>query len=177
MWFSKQAPDRPLRHQSFPGPPRVNVSIAVDLDLEALLEARRRDPALVLVVADLCNLPFRDESLDLVWNSSTVEHVPDLLCALTEMARVTRTGGRVFVGVPNAHGPLGFQRWIANTGVGIWIGTVFTCAELERWLQRAGLNRVDALCYFFRFFIGILAEKPCDNFSFPYHKNPKRVGE
>ena len=59
---------------------RVGLSVAVDLDIEALHEARRRDPNLCLVVADLRNLPFRAESMDLSWNSSTVEHLPNPSC-------------------------------------------------------------------------------------------------
>jgi ubiquinone/menaquinone biosynthesis C-methylase UbiE len=139
--------------------PRVALSIAVDLDHEALQEARRRDPALVAVNADLLFLPFRDESIDLTWNSSTLEHIPNPSSALAEMQRVTRQGGTVFVGVPNLYGPLGFQRWIAETAVGVWIGTTFNRRELTAMLARAGLNPLDHIFYFFRFFVGVLAQK------------------
>jgi ubiquinone/menaquinone biosynthesis C-methylase UbiE len=138
---------------------RVALSIAVDLDHEALQEARRRDPALVAVNADLLNLPFRDESIDLTWNSSTLEHIPNPSSALAEMHRVTRRGGTVFVGVPNLYGPLGFQRWIADSSVGVWIGTTFNRRELTAMLARAGLNPLDHIFYFFRFFVGVLAQK------------------
>ncbi|MBI5250721.1 MAG: class I SAM-dependent methyltransferase, partial [Desulfomonile tiedjei] len=62
--------------------PKVGLGIAVDIDLEALQEARRRDRSLSLVVADLNQLPFRNESIDLCWNSSTIEHLPDPQSAL-----------------------------------------------------------------------------------------------
>ncbi len=138
---------------------RVALSIAVDLDREALQEARRRDPMLAAVNADLLHLPFRDESIDLTWNSSTLEHIPHPPSALAEMNRVTKRGGTVFVGVPNLYGPLGFQRWIADTGVGVWIGTTFNRTELTAMLARAGLNPLDHIFYFFRFFVGVLAQK------------------
>jgi SAM-dependent methyltransferase len=138
---------------------KVELSVAVDIDLEAMQEARRRDPDLAVAVADMCHLPFRDESMDLVWNSSTVEHLPDPSCALVEMGRVTRRGGNVFVGVPNRYGPLGFQRWIPDTGAGIWVGTVFSRPELEKMLRRVGLMPAGAIFYFFRFFVGVLAGK------------------
>ena len=117
--------------------PRVAMSIAVDFDLEALHEARRRDRSLLLVLADVHALPFRTGSLDLTWNSSTVEHLPDPASALAEMERVTRASGTVFVGVPNRYGPLGFEQWIRNTSAGIWIGKTFSLAELKEMTTRA----------------------------------------
>jgi SAM-dependent methyltransferase len=138
---------------------RVKLSAAVDLDLEALQEARRRDPELAVIVADVHLLPFRDECVDLSWNSSTLEHLDDPATALAEMNRVTRSGGGVFVGVPNLYGPLGFQRWISETSVGVWIGTTFDRSELMNMLSRTGLTPVDHLFYFFRFFVGVFAQK------------------
>ncbi len=138
---------------------RVRLSVAVDLDLEALYQARRRDPLLPAVAADLYRLPFVAESFDLVWNSSTLEHLESPGVALAEMQRVTRPGGHVFVGVPYLYGPLGFQRWIADTSVGVWIGTVFTRTQLKGMLHEAGLQPRDSIFYFFRFFVGVLAQK------------------
>ena len=138
---------------------RVSLSVAADIDVEALREARRRDPALPVVAADLYHLPFPPESFDLVWNSSTLEHLDDMEDALAQMKRVTRAGGHLFIGVPYLYGPLGFQRWIPQTGVGIWIGTVFSRSELAARLERLGLQVVAVTLYFFRFFVGSLARK------------------
>jgi SAM-dependent methyltransferase len=135
-------------------------AIALDYDLEALMEAQRRDPSLPVVVGDLRRLPFRDDAVDVAWNSSTLEHLPSMDEALTELHRITKRGGRVFVGVPYVYGPLGFQRWIANTGAGAWIGTVYSEAGLRGKLAKAGFVPLNKLRYFFRFFIGIVAEKP-----------------
>jgi ubiquinone/menaquinone biosynthesis C-methylase UbiE len=120
--------------------PCVGLSIAVDIDLEALQEARRRDPSLALVVADLMKLPFRDENLDLAWNSSTIEHLGNPGAALAEMERVTRPGGKVFVG-------------------GVWIGETFDCNQLSEMMGCAGLRPEASIFYFFRFFVGVLAKK------------------
>lgn len=139
--------------------PKVGLSIAVDIDLEALLEARRRDSSLSLVVADLNKLPFRNESVDLCWNSSTIEHLPNPQSALNEMVRVTRVGGTVFVGVPNALGPLGFQRLIRDSSAGIWIGETFSLSGLKRMLECSGLQPQHNIYYFFRFFVGVLGKK------------------
>jgi SAM-dependent methyltransferase len=138
---------------------RVELSVAMDLDIEALHEARQRDSSLCLIVADLRNLPFRAESMDLSWNSSTVEHLPNPASAVAEMARVTRKGGSVFVGVPNLYGPLGFEHWIRESSVGIWIGQTFTGDGLRQMLIDSGLKPKHSLFYFFRFFVGVLAQK------------------
>lgn len=139
--------------------PCVQLSVAVDIDLDALNEARRRAPCPALVVADVMNLPFRNESLDITWNSSTIEHLESPDRALAEMVRVTRPGGRVFVGVPNLHGPLGFEPWIRDTSAGIWIGRTFSRRELQGMMKTAGLQPKDSLFYFFRFFVGVMGHK------------------
>ncbi len=138
---------------------RTRISIALDIDLEALEEARKRDSALPLVVADLRALPFRSESVDLAWNSSTLEHLPEMTSALREMTRVVKPGGRVFVGVPNLFGPLGFERLIRNTAAGVWIGKTFSLAGLSNVLRSVGLSPERHIFYFFRFFVGSVARR------------------
>lgn len=140
--------------------PAVELAAALDHDPRALTEGRSRDPQLTAVGGDLTRIPFAAETFDLVWNSSTLEHLPRPLDALTEMARITKRQGKVFVGVPYAAGPLGFQRWIANTSAGIWIGTVFNESQLAALMRLAGLEPQSTITYFFRFFIGVLARKP-----------------
>jgi SAM-dependent methyltransferase len=138
---------------------RVCLSIAVDIDIEALHEARRRDSGLALVVGDVQRLPFRDGSIDLCWNSSTIEHLETPERALDEMKIATKPGGMIFVGVPNSYGPLGFQRLISGTPVGIWIGKTFSHRQLAEMLSAIGLQPVHNIFYFFRFFVGVLARK------------------
>lgn len=133
--------------------------MALDIDIEALAEARRRDPALVAVVGDLHHLPFRSDGFDLVWNSSTVEHLPERERAIAEMARVAKPGGFVFVGVPFRGGPLGVQRWMADTPAGVWIGPVFSREELAALLRAGNLKPQATLIFFLRFFVGTLARK------------------
>jgi len=54
-----------------------------------------------LVVADLTCLPFEDRSFDLVICSQVLEHIPDDVTALRELARVLKLGGQLVVAVPN----------------------------------------------------------------------------
>lgn len=135
------------------------VSVALDADLEALREARRRDPSLHAVVGDVFALPFRAAAFDLVWNSSTLEHVHALHEACVEMARVARQNRYVFIGVPYRHGPLAFQPVIAGTSLGQWIGRTFSGHVLAQAMQRADLEPLEARHYFLRVFVGVLARK------------------
>lgn len=54
-----------------------------------------------LVQGDAQNLPFADNSFDVVVSCETIEHVPDPWAALRETHRVTRPGGRLFLTTPN----------------------------------------------------------------------------
>lgn len=56
--------------------------------------------------ADLClnlskdRLPFEDNSVDKIFTSHTLEHIPDYLFCLSEIYRVLKHGGSFLVGVP-----------------------------------------------------------------------------
>jgi SAM-dependent methyltransferase len=139
--------------------PAVSLSIAVDYDLEALQEGRRANPHLCAVVADVHHLPFRDGCAQLVWNSSTIEHLPDPARVAIEMGRVTRAGGVVYIGVPYRRGALFFQRFIAQSAVGVWLGTVYGRGEVEAWLNGAACRPLGAWTYFGTFFLGVWGEK------------------
>lgn len=134
-------------------------SVALDCDPEALSLARQRDPQLAVVLGDLTALPFKPESFDVVWNSSTLEHLTDPDRALTEMARVTMRGGALFVGVPYRWGPLGFQPLLKRTALGVWLGSVWSGTELSCRLQRVQLQPRDRLVYGWQCFVGVLARK------------------
>jgi SAM-dependent methyltransferase len=54
------------------------------------------------VVADMANLPFASSSFDRVFASEVFEHLEDDARAMREVARLTRSGGRVVVTVPRA---------------------------------------------------------------------------
>jgi SAM-dependent methyltransferase len=146
--------------------PWVRLSIAVDIDPAALAEARKRDHILPAVIADLDKLPFKSAVFDLVWNSSTMEHLVDPLPALMEFSRLVKDKGLIFIGVPYLHGPLGIQKLIPHTKFGIWIGSVFDHESLRKLLLAAGFRGDVFHQYFMNFFIGIFGEKP------PIHYDP-----
>jgi len=55
-----------------------------------------------VVAADLTNIPFSDETFDLVLCSHVLEHIPDDRKAMAEILRVLRPGGQALLLVPFA---------------------------------------------------------------------------
>ncbi len=51
--------------------------------------------------ADACDLPFGDGTFDAVVSSECIEHTPEPLVAIAEMARVLRPGGVLMLTTPN----------------------------------------------------------------------------
>ncbi len=69
-------------------------------------------------------LPFKDESFDLVFTSSTLEHIPEREKAVREIKRVLKPGGRAVIIVPN------------------FITSIYSIIHLPLYLCTAVLRRV-----------------------------------
>jgi SAM-dependent methyltransferase len=71
--------------------------IAADLTPEMLAEARPQATAAraALILADARRLPFAGASADALFAAGLISHLPDIEAGLTELARVTRPGGRL----------------------------------------------------------------------------------
>jgi len=88
-------------------------TILVDLEPPNLL----RNPRSLDVCADMACLPMRSRCADAVICNHSLEHVLNLDAALTEIGRVSKEGGFLFVAVPDA---------------------ATLCDQLYRWLAREG---------------------------------------
>lgn len=71
--------------------------VPCDFSLGMLRVGRRREPGLAFVAGDALRLPFADATFDAVTISFGLRNTVDPQAALTEMARVTRPGGRLVV--------------------------------------------------------------------------------
>lgn len=71
--------------------------IPVDLSAGMLAVGKQRQPALPFINADALALPFADESFDAVTISFGLRNVVNVSAALTELFRVTRSGGRIVI--------------------------------------------------------------------------------
>ncbi len=71
--------------------------VPADFSLGMLREGRRRRPDMPFTAADALQLPFADESFDVVTMSFGLRNVSDVPAALREFARVTKPGGRLVI--------------------------------------------------------------------------------
>jgi ubiquinone/menaquinone biosynthesis C-methylase UbiE len=65
------------------------------------LRAANESVTASFIQGDAQDLPFAENSFDVVISCETIEHVPDAPRALREMLRVSRPGGRLFLTTPN----------------------------------------------------------------------------
>ncbi|MGB7685280.1 MAG: class I SAM-dependent methyltransferase, partial [Solirubrobacterales bacterium] len=73
--------------------------------LEATAEALGIAEATTTVATEAEELPFEDESFDLVFGHAVLHHIPDLERAFAEFRRVLRPGGMIaFAGEPSRYG-------------------------------------------------------------------------
>jgi SAM-dependent methyltransferase len=82
-----------------------------DLSQVVAARARRNDrndqdtarpaAALRLLRGDIREIPFADNSVDLVYTMGTIEHIEEYAQAVAEIHRVLRPGGRALIGVPH----------------------------------------------------------------------------
>ncbi len=70
---------------------------AVGIDLSPGMLEKARERGLTVEEASATELPFEDDSFDLVCSFKVLAHVPDIGEALEEIARVTRPGGYMFL--------------------------------------------------------------------------------
>jgi ubiquinone/menaquinone biosynthesis C-methylase UbiE len=79
-------------------------AVAIDLSLGMAGVSREKD--LTVANASATNLPFSDDSFDLVYSCKVLPHVPDIVRALQEVDRVLRPGGTAILEFYN---PLSFK--------------------------------------------------------------------
>lgn len=71
--------------------------VGVDISLGMLAVGRRARPEVHFVAADALALPFADGTFDAVTTSFTLRNVANAPAALRELARVTKSGGRMVI--------------------------------------------------------------------------------
>ena len=75
----------------------VDLSHAVDLCRQNLLDAGRSINSVTFAQADISNLPFKTNSFDVVYCMGVIQHTPNPLHTLCELVRVLKPSGRIIV--------------------------------------------------------------------------------
>ena len=78
---------------------RFGETVGVDSSQESL-DACRQETGFKVVKGSLLDLPFADNSFDLVFSLDTIEHIADDVAALGELRRVLKPGGYLIALVP-----------------------------------------------------------------------------
>jgi ubiquinone/menaquinone biosynthesis C-methylase UbiE len=152
-----------------------NASV-VGLELEFQIirmawQALARLPEISLVNGSLYSIPFPDNSFNKIILSEVLEHVPDDVRALREVARVLKPGGLVAITVPNANYPFWWDpinktlETLLDTHIqrgalaGLWANHVrlYTRQQLRQAVREAGLE--------------VAAERAFTHHSFPFIHN------
>lgn len=105
-------------------------------------QAEAQGIPVMFVQADATRMPFRDGAIDVSFHQGLLEHFRDPMPLLRENARITRSGGRVLVDVPQTYHLytlmknvlILLNRWFAG-----W-ETQFTVSRLERLVRESGLE-------------------------------------
>jgi ubiquinone/menaquinone biosynthesis C-methylase UbiE len=115
----------------------IATHVGIDLSHEAVRVAAKRFPRSAWLRSNAAQLPFADESFDIVAFSSVLHHIKHYTSALKEAFRVLRPGGMIFAFDPNLMHPAMFLfRWPTSP---FYIST--GVSPNERPLLRSDLRR------------------------------------
>ena len=143
--------------ESFGIEPGVDDYVSRSVARRLLRAANIRDT--VIVYAEGENLPFREESFDIVYSSNVLEHVRDPEAVIHEGFRAVKPGGRVVFVVPNYRSfweghyrlpwlPIFNRLWLGKAYVKLWgrdpafLDTLHfvTPAKVRKWVSTLPAN-------------------------------------
>jgi SAM-dependent methyltransferase len=139
--------------------PEVKLSVAADLNLEDYKQASLPQFGASFAMMDIYKPAVRLFSMDLVWNSSSIEELDDPPKAIRSMASVLKPDGWIFVGVPNRHHIAGLLNLLPNKATKTWLGRNYSVQELRTLVSSEGFTIKKIHSYLFGIFIGALAVK------------------
>ncbi|KAB2888836.1 MAG: methyltransferase domain-containing protein [Desulfobulbaceae bacterium] len=129
---------------------RAQTVIAMDVAVSTLREARLHHPGMQVVSADVRNLPFEDETFDIIVSNSTLDHFADerqITGSIRELYRILKTGGCLLLTIDNPLNPLlalrGLLPFTLLRRLGLvpyYVGRSLSPGRLRRELQEAGFD-------------------------------------
>ena len=142
--------------------------IGIDMSAEITSQANTRAAQYSLNLAEYINcdvrqLPFANDSFDLIVSDSTLDHFSrktEIVTALSELRRVLKPGGTLIITMDNKGNvtePL-FRLWISFGLAPFFIGKTYSIGELKQALNTVGLcvTDVTAIVHYPRFLAKIV---------------------
>ena len=97
---------------------KIKLASGIDYSMSMLILAKDKLNTVDLVRADITNLPYKDESFDLLFSIGVIPYLENPKEALSEILRVLRKGGACFLSYPYKRTILTFFR---TNPIGLWI--------------------------------------------------------
>jgi SAM-dependent methyltransferase len=88
------------------GPAGTVIGLDLTPQMLAVAKANRRAEHAALLLAEASRLPLADASVDAVFAAGLVNHLPHVTAGLAELARITRSGGRLIIFHPSGRAAL-----------------------------------------------------------------------
>ena len=92
----------------------------------------------IMLFGDMCQMPFSDESFDLVMTSAAVEYLSCLEKAVYEFGRVLRPGGKLLIIFTK-------KSFFGKIIAVLWRSNMLDPLYISECMNRAGINRIDTL--------------------------------
>lgn len=108
----------------------------VDLTLEQIKRAKRKLKA-NFFLGDAENLPFKDKSFDSAISAGSIEYWPNPMKGISEMVRVTKSGGKVVILAPRKPKNLVIRKIAEKL---MLFPSTEQCIE---WFKKAGLKEIE----------------------------------
>lgn len=127
---------------------RFNIKNAVGIDLTKELLEKNKNKNLKLLQADCLNLPFKNNSFDVVTAIAVIEHVASPSRLLKEVHRVLKKDGIVILTSPDPFWDSIADRFVYKSDVGGHVET-FNLNTLRRYLKKQGFKTINAEKFMF----------------------------
>lgn len=122
---------------SFTAQSKFETIDAVDISKEKIDYAKSVNPYknISFQECDLCSLPFKDSSFDIILCTEVLEHIEDDKKALKELSRVLLPGGKIIVTVPNMS-----KFHIKNQKAFFHVRAGYSLSDMEKMCEQSGLK-------------------------------------
>ena len=115
---------------------------AIDLDdkMVKLAEKNNKNPCIVYRVMDAADLKFADNTFDAIFDFGIIHHIPDWRVCLTELYRVLKPGGELFIEDLSTESFSGFPGQIWRTFLAHPYKELFSVDEFIQHLEELGFS-------------------------------------